>query len=104
MTQRFAVIILSVLLAGCTKTDFQLRIRNNLSKDLLKITMNGLDCQPVNAGSTGDYIMLVPGTYHLDGNTSTGFFTAEVTLQGKGRQLYTLTVDADKQVKLIRDE
>jgi hypothetical protein len=83
---------------SCTKEeDMQVRVRNNYPQ-ALTITIGPTSYGSVASGTTTEYKEVPEGSHQI-----TGDITGSITLEGKGKHKFTMTIDSNGSITLIED-
>ena len=91
------VLLLAAFAASCTKTEHQLRVKNDNPLEM-NVLVGDLDYGDVGTGITSDYQPITVGSHELGGD-----LVGEIAIEGEGKHKWTLAIDADGEVAVVED-
>lgn len=91
------VLLLAVFAVSCTKTEHQLRIKNDNPLEM-NVLVGDLDFGSVLSGVTSSYQPITIGTHELGGD-----LVGDIAIEGEGKHKWTMTIDQDGKVAVAED-
>ncbi|HVD97323.1 MAG TPA: hypothetical protein VNB90_03895 [Cytophagaceae bacterium] len=103
-----AIVMLSValLLSSCLKLKPSVRIINNYPDDITNLKVGPADFGTVTAGSTTGYIEVSEGSNTLSGTDAehpTIQLTGSLSVDGKGKHKWTITISSSGSLSIVKD-
>lgn len=96
----YFILMLSVfVMSSCTKTSFELRVKNNLTEKIKYIEIGQAYFSSIYTGSTSSYESISEGTHQANGETESGMIiegsvSLTATSDYAGKHSFTLAISS----------